>query len=134
MWPIFLHKLPTEFFPEFLPKTTQLTQELISFYLENIVTASLDLHFILMTLGRLANLRERFIKLALSDSLEFEADIAQCEEELRDIQQDLTTWKKDEKWLNRGTVNLKKKKVFEIKWLSKVMKKRAGLKKQAILG
>lgn len=32
-WPTFLYKLPGSFYPEFLPQTTKLTQELISFYL-----------------------------------------------------------------------------------------------------
>lgn len=46
-------------------------------------------------------------------------------------------WQSDEKWLVRN-VGLKKKKVFELKWLSKthemkVIKKRQGLKKQVML-
>lgn len=51
----------------------------------------------------------------------------------------IEVWKKDEKWLRDKNVNLKKKKVFEVKWMNKniglgsLLKKRAGLKKQAIL-
>ena len=48
-------------------------------------------------------------------------------------------WKKDEKWMRDKNVNLKKKKVFEVKWMSKsyglsgLLKKRAGLRKQEVL-
>jgi hypothetical protein len=48
-------------------------------------------------------------------------------------------WKKDEKWLRDKNLNLKKKKVFEVKWMNKnlglsgLLKKRAGLKKQELL-
>lgn len=51
----------------------------------------------------------------------------------------IEVWKKDEKWLRDKNVNFKKKKVFEVKWMTKniglgsLLKKRAGLKKQAIL-
>jgi hypothetical protein len=45
-------------------------------------------------------------------------------------------WKNDEKWMREKNINLKKKKVFEVKWMTKnlgltsILKKRAGLKKQ----
>ena len=48
-------------------------------------------------------------------------------------------WKSDEKWMRDKNVNLKKKKVFEVKWMTKnlhltnIIKKRAGLKKQDML-
>jgi hypothetical protein len=47
-------------------------------------------------------------------------------------------WKKDEKWLRERNINFKKKKVFEVKWMTKnifgnILKKRAGLKKQLLL-
>lgn len=51
----------------------------------------------------------------------------------------MEVWKKDEKWLRDKNVNLKRKKVFEVKWMTKgagigsLLKKRAGLKKQALL-
>lgn len=52
----------------------------------------------------------------------------------------LELWKNDEKWLREKKINFKKKKVFEVKWMTKnigsfgsILKKRAGLKKQAIL-
>ena len=105
----------------------------MSFYLENVVSSSLDLHFILMTLNKVVDLRDKFIKLALSDFLEFEAEMVEYEDELRDIDRDILAWKNDEKWLQKNQLNIKKKKVFEIKWLTKVIKKRAGLKKQALL-
>jgi hypothetical protein len=54
-------------------------------------------------------------------------------ETLRDIRKDIKMWRSDEKWTNRAQVNIKQKKVFEIKWLSRVMKKRAGIKKQVLL-
>lgn len=52
----------------------------------------------------------------------------------------IDVWKADEKWLREKNVNLKRKKVFEVKWMTKnmggfggILKKRAGLKKQALL-
>lgn len=51
----------------------------------------------------------------------------------------INIWKSDEKWMRDKTVNLKKKKVFEVKWMTKnlhlnnIIKKRAGLKKQDML-
>jgi hypothetical protein len=86
-----------------------------------------------MTLNKLVVLREAFIKLALSDFLEFEAEMDTHMETLRDIRKDIQMWRSDEKWTNRAQVNIKQKKVFEIKWLSRVMKKRAGIKKQVLL-
>jgi hypothetical protein len=86
-----------------------------------------------MTLNKLVVLREAFIKLALSDFLEFEAEMDTHMETLRDIRKDIKMWRSDEKWTNRAQVNIKQKKVFEIKWLSRVMKKRAGIKKQVLL-
>ena len=86
-----------------------------------------------MTLNKLVDLRDKFKKLALSDFLEFEAEMTDYEDELRDIDRDILTWKNDEKWLHKNQVNLKKKKVFELKWLTKVIKKRAGIKKQNLL-
>lgn len=55
------------------------------------------------------------------------------QDELRDIEKDIAVWRSDEKWNNKTQVNIKKKKVFEIKWFTRVLKKRAGIKKQAIL-
>ena len=51
----------------------------------------------------------------------------------------INIWKSDEKWMRDKTVNLKKKKVFEVKWMTKnlhlnnIIKKRAGIKKQDML-
>jgi hypothetical protein len=52
----------------------------------------------------------------------------------------IEVWKNDEKWLREKNVNLKRKKVFEVKWMTKniggfnsILKKRAGLKKQVLL-
>jgi len=51
----------------------------------------------------------------------------------------IVIWKKDEKWMRDKNVNLKKKKVFEVKWMTKnlglgnMLKKRAGLKRQDLL-
>ncbi len=78
-------------------------------------------------------MRESFIKLATSESAEFEVEIEEYQELLRDIEKDIQTWQNDEKWSARGQMLLKNKKVFEIKWLTKVAKKRAGLKKQVLL-
>jgi len=86
-----------------------------------------------MTLNKLVDLRDKFIKLALSDFIEYEAEMVDYEDELRDIDRDILAWKNDEKWSQKNQLNIKKKKVFEIKWLTKVIKKRAGLKKQALL-
>jgi hypothetical protein len=48
----------------------------------------------------------------------------------------INVWKKDEKWLKEKNLTFKKKKVFEVKWMTKsinqmkIIRKRAGLKKQ----
>lgn len=48
----------------------------------------------------------------------------------------INTWKNDEKWLKEKNLSLKRKKVFEVKWMTKslnqmkIIRKRAGLKKQ----
>ena len=53
--------------------------------------------------------------------------------------QTISIWKKDEKWMRDKHLNFKKKKVFEVKWMTKnlhlanLTKKRAGLKKQNVL-
>ena len=44
-------------------------------------------------------------------------------------------WKNDEKWLKDRNIDLKRKKVFEVKWMTKnvmgsLAKRRAGLNKQ----
>lgn len=55
------------------------------------------------------------------------------------MMQTIDVWKKDEKWMREKNVELKKKKVFEVKWMTKnlglssIIKKRAGLKKQQLL-
>ena len=47
----------------------------------------------------------------------------------------IEVWKNDEKWLKNKHIDLKKKKLFEVKWMrrslqeSKLIKKRAGLKR-----
>ena len=52
------------------------------------------------------------------------------------MQKTIEIWKKDSKWLRDKNLNLKKKKVFEVKWMTKnlgfsgLLKKRAGLKRQ----
>lgn len=58
---------------------------------------------------------------------------------MSELLETIEVWKKDQKWLREKNINLKRKKVFSVKWMTKnkgfsgVLKKRAGLKKQAIL-
>jgi hypothetical protein len=57
-------------------------------------------------------------------------------EGINDLKSSIDTWKTDEKWLKEKNLTLKKKKVFEVKWMTKslnqmkIIRKRAGLKKQ----
>lgn len=58
---------------------------------------------------------------------------------MNSLMQTIEIWKKDEKWMREKNVDFKKKKVFEVKWMTKklglsnILKKRAGLKKQELL-
>ena len=58
---------------------------------------------------------------------------------MKEMIKTVNIWKSDEKWMRDKNVNLKKKKVFEVKWMTKnlhltnIIKKRAGLKKQDML-
>ena len=60
-------------------------------------------------------------------------------EEIQDLVKTINIWKNDEKWMRDKNISLKKKKVFEVKWMTKnlhltnIIKKRAGLKKQDVL-
>jgi hypothetical protein len=60
-------------------------------------------------------------------------------EDIQDLVKTINIWKNDEKWMRDKNINLKKKKVFEVKWMTKnlhltnIIKKRAGLKKQDVL-
>lgn len=46
----------------FILRSTNLRDALLSFYLRNVVTSSLDYHFILMTLNNIEDLRSQYIK------------------------------------------------------------------------
>lgn len=46
----------------FLLRSSSIRDVLLSFYLRNIVTSSLDYHFILMTLNKIEDLRKTYIK------------------------------------------------------------------------
>jgi hypothetical protein len=52
------------------------------------------------------------------------------------LKSSINTWKTDDKWLKEKNLALKKKKVFEVKWMTKslnqmkIIRKRAGLRKQ----
>lgn len=46
----------------FLLRSSNIRDVLLSFYLRNIVTSSLDYHFILMTLNKIEDLRKSYIK------------------------------------------------------------------------
>lgn len=58
---------------------------------------------------------------------------------MNSLMKTIEIWKKDEKWMREKNVDFKKKKVFEVKWMTKnlglsnILKKRAGLKKQELL-
>lgn len=57
------------------------------------------------------------------------------EEEITNIESTVVIWKNDSKWIKDRNVDLKRKKVFEVKWmtknsLQKILKKRAGMSKQ----
>ncbi len=46
----------------FILRSSNIREKLIAFYLKNIVTSSLDFHFILMTLNQIEELRRKYIK------------------------------------------------------------------------
>lgn len=51
-----------------LLRTNKIRNVLVSFYLSKVVTSSLDFHFILMTLNKIQELREKYIQ-AYSEAL-----------------------------------------------------------------
>jgi hypothetical protein len=124
-----------------LLKTERAKTELLSFYLTNTVSSSLDFHFILMSLNRIDQCRRHYFQYCSEDPDELhEFDIDDIQQEMADLLGTMEVWKSDAKWLREKNVNLKRKKVFEVKWMTKniggfggILKKRAGLKKQAIL-
>lgn len=46
----------------FILRSTILRDDLLGFYLRNVVTSSLDYHFILMTLNQIEDLRSQYIR------------------------------------------------------------------------
>lgn len=46
----------------FILRSTILRDDLLAFYLRNVVTSSLDYHFILMTLNQIEDLRSQYIR------------------------------------------------------------------------
>ena len=121
----------------FLIESNNLRNILLSFYLKNVVTSSLDFHFILMTLNKIEDLREIYIKAFEKDRFEeLEEDPVDVHEQIQDLKRTVEIWKNDGKWLKDRNIDLKRKKVFEIKWMTKntlqtkLAKRRAGMKKQ----
>ena len=114
--------------------------ELISFLLTKTISSSLDFHFVLMTLNKIEECRQHYFEYCSWDEEQIhEFDIGQIKEDMNEMIKTINIWKSDEKWMRDKTVNLKKKKVFEVKWMTKnlhlnnIIKKRAGLKKQDML-
>jgi hypothetical protein len=109
----------------------------LNFYLKNVVSSSLDFHFILMTLNRIEDLRNIYISAFDEEKFrELDEDPNLVHKQIDDLKKNVEVWKSDSKWLKDRNLDLKKKKVFQVKWLtkasiqSKIAKKRAGLKKQ----
>lgn len=135
-----MHDIQPTFEPNLLKTTSELTEDLLYFYMQNTISSSLDLHFMLMTLIRINELKQQLIGFGRNTDIEEIGQDQKIEDisvELKNIRNEIINWKADEKWLMKN-VNLKKKKVFELKWLSKthemkVIKKRQGLKKQVLL-
>ena len=139
-WPGFLNSVPSDFAPTLFLRLSELTSNLISFYMQNCVSSSLDLHFMLMILIRLSQIRVTLIDMGRNQEIEEvgeEGKLQNFAQELDSLDNDIEGWKNNDKWLVK-TATLKKKNVFELKWLEKshemkVIKKRQGLKKQAVL-
>lgn len=50
--------------------TSELTAELNSFYMQNTISSALDLHFMLMTMLRINELRQQLIDLGKNEEVE----------------------------------------------------------------
>lgn len=139
-WVTIIHNVQPGFESELFKMTSELTAELNSFYMQNTISSALDLHFMLMTMMRINELRQQLIDLGKNEEVEQigqDEILQKIKIELNSIKNEIINWKADEKWRIKNA-NLKKKKVFELKWLSKthemkVIRKRQGLKKQALL-
>lgn len=122
----------------FILRSSIIRDVLLTFYLRNIVTSSLDYHFILMTLNQIEDLRQSYIKAYASYGqvmVEMQGRETDFEREICNIESTIEIWKNDSKWLKDRNLDLKRKKVFEVKWMTKnnvhkMIKKRANLNKQ----
>ena len=90
-----------------------------------------------MTLNKIEDLREIYIKAFEKERFEeLEEDPVDVHEQIQDLKRTVEIWKNDGKWLKDRNIDLKRKKVFEIKWMTKntlqtkLAKRRAGMKKQ----
>jgi len=90
-----------------------------------------------MSLNKIEECRSKYLEYSRRD-IEYLGgdDIHEIREEMSEMLRTIDIWKNDEKWLRERNINLKRKKVFEVKWMTKnlaftnILKKRAGLKKQ----
>ncbi len=116
-------------------------EDLLKFYLKHYITSSLDLHYILISLRKIEALKEQYTHLCqeLQTGIvetDIGATISSLWEAIDDLKININVWKNDQKWLKEKNLTFKKKKVFEVKWMTKslnqmkIIRKRAGLKKQ----
>lgn len=91
-----------------------------------------------MTLNQIEDLRQSYIKAYASYGqimVEMQDRETDFEREICNIESTIEIWKNDSKWLKDRNLDLKRKKVFEVKWMTKnnvhkMIKKRANLNKQ----
>jgi hypothetical protein len=120
-----------------LIQTEKAREDLLSFSLATTINSSLDFHFILMTLNKIEECRRRYLDYSRRDIEHLDGEeIDEIRQEISETLRTIDIWKSDEKWLREKNINLKRKKVFEVKWMTKnltltnILKKRAGIKKQ----
>ena len=120
----------------FLFLSSTIRDNLVHFYLKNYISSSLDLHFILMSLGKIQDFRSSYIEnFKKGKKPDSSIDILKIHSETVELDNTIGIWQNDDKWLKNKPINLKRKKLFEVKWMrknlqqNKIIKKRAGLKK-----
>lgn len=65
-----LYNVQPGFESELFKATSELTADLLAFYMQNIISSALDLHFMLMTLLRINELRQQLIGIGKNDEVE----------------------------------------------------------------
>lgn len=80
----------------------------MSFLLSNSISLALDFHFVLLVLNRLKEIEE------ITDE---RPHLGQ--DQIKELKALVDVWRKDDKWKTSQQVKMDRKKIFEIKWMTR---------------